>query len=263
MIPGVTYLPEASMTVASSGARTSVPTAAILPSRTSTEAPSSVPCVTVITVAFRISRVGAGASQSTIALMGPDAGATVVAPASVSAGSWAAGASGAAASAGAAATAPSGPDSRVASNSAENRPNDTLPSSASASAAPLYVASTDRPPMVMLTVKLKRSPLTQPSVTLPSPRRPCRRPDRDPSGSIFNSAVDSCAPRGDCTVIVQVPLMSTAGASSGLSASRFSYFRPSTKTTFTSLSSSSRSPSVTMRLAILPRWTLPSRSATP
>ncbi len=61
----------------------------------------------------------------------------------------------------------------------------------------MYEASTERPPIVMLTVKLNLLPLTQPSVTLPSPRWPRTLPERVPSSAMVSSAVDSCAPRGD------------------------------------------------------------------
>ena len=52
MKPGVTHFPVPSTTVASSGAVRSVPTAAIFPSRRSTEACSIVGPAAVITVAF-------------------------------------------------------------------------------------------------------------------------------------------------------------------------------------------------------------------
>ncbi len=55
MIPGVTYIPVASTTVALRGASSPRPTAAILPLRIRTSPPSIVPFVTVMIVALRIS----------------------------------------------------------------------------------------------------------------------------------------------------------------------------------------------------------------
>src|SRR5882672_7165738 len=57
IIPGVTYIPVASMTLAFAPALTSLflPTAAILPSRIRIEPPSIMPCEAVMTVAFLIS----------------------------------------------------------------------------------------------------------------------------------------------------------------------------------------------------------------
>jgi hypothetical protein len=56
IIPGVTYIPVASMTLAFAPARTSafLPTAAILPSRIRIEPPSITPCEAVMIVAFLI-----------------------------------------------------------------------------------------------------------------------------------------------------------------------------------------------------------------
>jgi hypothetical protein len=63
MMPGVTHLPLASMTTASDGALTFVPTAATLPSRSSTEPFVIAGPVAVRIVAFRMSvvRDGSGA----------------------------------------------------------------------------------------------------------------------------------------------------------------------------------------------------------
>lgn len=57
MIPGVTYLPVPSITTASAGAVTEVPTATILPSRSRIEAFCIVGPAAVIIVAFLISVV--------------------------------------------------------------------------------------------------------------------------------------------------------------------------------------------------------------
>src|SRR5271170_264689 len=56
MIPGVTYLPVASTTVAPAGALTVAPTPAILPLCTQTVPFWIVPCDAVITVAFLMTR---------------------------------------------------------------------------------------------------------------------------------------------------------------------------------------------------------------
>src|SRR5271170_24736 len=61
MIPGITYWPAASITCASFGALTEVPTSAILPSLIRMEPCSMVPCETVRMVAFWI-RITGGAS---------------------------------------------------------------------------------------------------------------------------------------------------------------------------------------------------------
>src|SRR6516225_12102443 len=60
MMPGVRYLPPASITVAEAGAFTNSPTAAILPSFIYTLPFLMFPCVTVMTTAFLIttSRLG-------------------------------------------------------------------------------------------------------------------------------------------------------------------------------------------------------------
>ena len=55
MIPGITYWPFASITVAPSGTFKSVPTPAIFPSRIRIEPCSIFPCVIVRIVAFFIS----------------------------------------------------------------------------------------------------------------------------------------------------------------------------------------------------------------
>src|SRR5438067_13700776 len=55
MMPGVTYMPVASMTLAFGPAVTSLPTATILPLRMRIEPFSIVPCDAVIIVALRIS----------------------------------------------------------------------------------------------------------------------------------------------------------------------------------------------------------------
>ncbi len=113
-------------------------------------------------------------------------------------------------------------------------------------------------------MKLNRSPLTHPSLSDASPARSLRTvPLSVPSRSIVSSAVDSCGPRRVWAVRVQRPLRSAAGGSVGRPASRFSYLRPSTNTILTFVFPSSRSPSVTVRFAILPGSTVPSRSATP
>ncbi len=52
MMPGVTYIPVASMTVAPPGTWMLLPTSAILPLRMRMEPPSMVPLVTVRMVAF-------------------------------------------------------------------------------------------------------------------------------------------------------------------------------------------------------------------
>src|ERR1700761_1097151 len=62
MIPGVTYLPVASTTVAPAGALTVAPTPAILPLCNHTLPCWIVPCEAVITVAFLITR-SAGAVE--------------------------------------------------------------------------------------------------------------------------------------------------------------------------------------------------------
>ncbi len=58
MMPGMTCLPEASMTRAPAGVITFSPTSAILPSRMTME-PLKVPLVTVCTVAFWMTRTSA------------------------------------------------------------------------------------------------------------------------------------------------------------------------------------------------------------
>ena len=60
MMPGVMYLPVPSTTTASDGAVRFAPTAAIFPSRSSTDAFEIVGPAAVITVAFRISVVRDG-----------------------------------------------------------------------------------------------------------------------------------------------------------------------------------------------------------
>src|SRR5262252_9372978 len=60
MIPGVTYLPVPSITCASAGASIDVPTAAIFPSRSSTEPFAIVAPAAVMIVALRINVVRRG-----------------------------------------------------------------------------------------------------------------------------------------------------------------------------------------------------------
>ena len=62
MMPGMTNLPVASITVAPAGAAMFLPTCAILPPESSTSVLASVPRVTVITVAFLI-RIGAATTE--------------------------------------------------------------------------------------------------------------------------------------------------------------------------------------------------------
>jgi hypothetical protein len=57
MMPGVTYFPVPSITKASAGASIDAPTAAIFPSRKSTDAFAIVGPAAVMTVALRISVV--------------------------------------------------------------------------------------------------------------------------------------------------------------------------------------------------------------
>ena len=60
MTPGVSTLPRASMTVASEGASTDAPTAAIFPSRTSTAPLGMVGPAAVMMVTFRMTYADAG-----------------------------------------------------------------------------------------------------------------------------------------------------------------------------------------------------------